>query len=199
MDKQLIISIGREFGSGGHVIAEELAKIFQIQLYDGNLIDEVFEKDVTAEDWRSSDEKPGTFAFSKVISGSKYSSEYMLAQHQFDVLKKKADEGESFVIVGRCSEHVLRGYEGLISIFVLGDEASKCERIQRIYNYSEKKAKAELVRQDGLRKRYHNSFCDIRWGDSRGYDLCVNSSRLGIEGTVKLLEYYIREKRGLDK
>lgn len=194
MEKQWIISISREYGSGGHEIAERLSKIFGYPLYDRNLLEKVLGDNANIEEWRKCDEKPSTFAFSQTLSGSKNSSEYSLATQQFDFLKSKAESGESFVVVGRCSEHILREYGGLIPIFVLGDEQCKINRVMESRNFTEKEAKAALTRHNRLRKRYHNSFCDGKWGDSRCYDICVNSSKLGIDGTVKLLEDYIRSK-----
>ncbi len=194
MERQWIISISREYGSGGHEIAEQLSKIFGYPLYDRNLLEKALSEDANIEEWRKCDEKPATFAFSQTLTGSKHSSEYTLASQQFDFLKGKAASGESFVVVGRCSEHVLREYEGLIPIFVTGDEECKIKRVMEARDFSRREAKSALSRHNRLRKRYHNSFCDGKWGDSRCYDICINSSRLGIDGTVKLLEQYIRSK-----
>ena len=168
MEKQLIISISREYGSGGHLIAEKLAKIFELPIYDHNLIDHVFDDDVNVDAWKSSDEKPRTFGFSRSVSGCTNSSEHTLAQLQFQFLKDKAKAGESFVVVGRCSEMILREFDGLIPIFVLGDRPCKIKRLQEIRGFSEKEAKVAMARHDKYRKRYHNSYCDFKWGDSRG-------------------------------
>jgi cytidylate kinase len=194
MDKQWIISISREYGTGGHEIAEKISKAFGYPLYDRNLLEHVLGDDANVEDWRHCDEKPATFAFSQTLTGSKNSSEYSLAVRQFEYLKQKAESGESFVVVGRCSEHILKDYEGLIPIFVVGDDACKIKRVMEFRNFTEKEARSALNRHNRLRKRYHNSFCDGKWGDSRCYDLCINSSRLGVSGTAELLEHYIRCK-----
>ncbi len=102
------------------------------------------------------------------------------------------------MVVGRCSEHILREYEGLIPIFVVGDEETKIKRVMERRNFTEKEAKSALARHNRLRERYHNSYCESKWGDSRCYDICINSSRLGIDGTVKLLEDYIRGRMEQD-
>ena len=115
-----------------------------------------------------------------------------MAKRQFNYLRKEANEGDSFVVVGRCSEHILREYDGLIPIFILGDEDTKIKRVMERRNFTEKEAKAALARHNRLRERYHNSYCEGKWGDSRCYDVCINSSRLGLDGTVKILEDYIR-------
>jgi cytidylate kinase len=77
---------------------------------------------------------------------------------------------------------------------VVGDDACKIKRVMEFRNFTEKEARSALNRHNRLRKRYHNSFCDGKWGDSRCYDLCINSSRLGVSGTAELLEHYIRCK-----
>ena len=121
MDKQVIISIGREFGSGGHEIAQNLADRFGLPLYDYNLLREIAsEKNVSAANLEQYDEVPKK-GFSKTVRGFNNSPQLNIAYMQFDFLKKKAAEGESFVVVGRCSEEVLKEYEGLITIFILGD------------------------------------------------------------------------------
>ena len=105
-----------------------------------------------------------------------------------------AEDGKSFVIVGRCSEEVLKEYDALIPIFVLGDMDKKIERIQQLHHLTEEEAEDMILSTDKKRKGYHNYYCKRKWGDSRNYDLCINSSRLGIEGTVDILESYIRER-----
>ncbi|MBR6664187.1 MAG: cytidylate kinase-like family protein [Lachnospiraceae bacterium] len=200
MEKQLIISIGREFGSGGHVIAEALAKRFNIPLYDHNLLDHIAEeKNLNAEELKKFDEKPRNVLLSRTFKGHSSSPSDHIAMMQFDYLKKKAEKGESFVVVGRCAEMVLKEYEAMISLFVLGDKECKTKRVMEVYDISKEEARKKMERHDVYRKQYHNSYCDSKWGDSRSYDLCINSSRLGIDGTVAMLADYIRARRGENK
>ncbi len=200
MEKQLIISIGREFGSGGHVIAEALAKRFNIPLYDHNLLDHIAEeKNLNAEELKKFDEKPRNVLLSRTLKGHSSSPSDHIAMMQFDYLKKKAEKGESFVVVGRCAEMVLKEYEAMISLFVLGDKECKTKRVMEVYDISKEEARKKMERHDVYRKQYHNSYCDSKWGDSRSYDLCINSSRLGIDGTVAMLADYIRARRGENK
>ncbi len=110
MGKQLIISVGREFGSGGHVIAEELARRFGLVLYDNNLLEQIAEeKEIPHDGLKKYDEKPKSRLFSRTVRGYSNSVQENLANMQFDYLKKKAADGESFVVVGRCSETILKG------------------------------------------------------------------------------------------
>lgn len=194
MSKQVIISVGREFGSGGHEIAQKLAERFNLPLYDYNLLREIAsEKNVAASNLEQYDEVPKK-GFSKTVRGFNNSPSINIAYMQFDFLKKKAAEGESFVVVGRCSEEVLQEYEGLITIFVLGDMDKKIERIKRIYKLSDEEAKQLIDKQSKKRKAYHNYFCEKKWGDSRNYELSINSSKLGEEATTDMLEDYIKRR-----
>lgn len=196
MEKQLIISVGREFGSAGHVIAEKLAERFQLSLYDSNLLKEIaVEKNLNHEQLKKYDEIPRNRLLSRTVNGYSNSAEENIANMQFEYLKKKADAGESFVVVGRCAESILKSCSGLVSIFILGDMDKKAARIMEQYHVSEDEAKTMIRQQDKKRKTYHNYHCKGKWGDSRNYDLCINSSKLGIDRTVELLECYIRERR----
>ena len=195
MGKQLIISVGRQFGSGGHVIAEELARRFELPLYDNNLLEHIAEeKEISHESLKKYDERPKNRLFSRTVRGYSNSMQENLANMQFDYLKKKAAAGESFVIVGRCSETILKGFDGLVTIFVLGDPDVKAERIRKVYGVSEEEARRMMKREDWNRKSYHNYYCKGKWGDSRNYDFSINSSRLGIEKTVDMLENCIRAR-----
>lgn len=195
MEKQLIISVGREFGSGGHAIAEMLANDLCIKLYDRNMLDEIAkEKNVDAASFDSFDEKPKKALFSRRVREFSSSMEENLANLQFEYIRKKADSGESFVIVGRCAENVLKDREGMISIFILGDKAEKQKRVMEKYNLSADEALFKMLRHDKNRKHYHNSYSSGKWGDSRSYDLCINSSRLGLEETKEIIKEYILKR-----
>lgn len=196
MNRQIIISIGREFGSGGHAIAEIVAKDLGINMYDRNMLDEIArEKGIDVDSLHRFDEKPRNPFLSRSVRGYSSSMEENLAQLQFEFIKNKADSGESFVIVGRCAEHVLKDRDSVISIFVLGDKQEKIARVKAKYDLDREEALTKMTRHDKKRKAYHNSYTDSKWGDSRGYDLCVNSSRLGVEGTAKFIESYIEFRK----
>ena len=200
MKKQLIISVGREFGSGGHVIAETLAKRFDLPLYDSNILESIAqERNVDAKALHRYDEVPRNILFSRRVREYSTSAEENIAQMQFEYLKKKADEGESFIVVGRCAETVLGDRPNVISLFVLGDREVKCKRVMEVYDLSERDAQFKMERHDKYRKQYHNYYCKDKWGDSRAYDLCINSSRLGFDETVNELEDYINRRRKMFK
>lgn len=193
MDKQIIITIGREYGSGGHEIGRKLAERLNLHFYDRNILDEIaYGKNVDAEKLLKYDEVPKTMFLSKTVRGFSNSPEENIAQMQFDYIREKAASGESFIIVGRCADYILKDSEALLSIFVTGDYESKLERVMEKRNFSAKQAAVAIDRHDKNRKAYHNHYCTTKWGDSRNYDMCINSNILGIDGTVDLLEGFVK-------
>lgn len=196
MEKQLIISLGREFGSGGHVIAQKLAEKYQIPLYDYNLLRDIaIERNLNAEELEEYDENPRNLFFTRTVRGYSSSPEENIARMQFDCIKKKADTGESFVIVGRCAESILKDNPCMISIFVLGDMEAKIARTMERNNISRDKAKKMIEQHDKKRKAYHNHYCQGKWGDSRNYELSINSSKLGIAETTNIIIEYINSRK----
>lgn len=194
-NRQLIISVGREFGSGGHEIAEKLSERFDLPFYDYHLLGEIaLEKKIDVKTLERFDELPKIPFFSRTVKGYSNSPQENIANMQFDFLKKKAAEGKSFVIVGRCSETILKGTPGLVSIFVLGDMEAKIDRVSEREHVSRLEAEEMCARHDRKRKTYHNHYCRGKWGDSRNYDISINSSKLGTDGTVDILEEYIRRR-----
>jgi cytidylate kinase len=195
-NKQLIVSIGREYGSGGHIIAEKIAERFELPLYDKNILSEVaLKRNLNLKDIEKYDEVPKMKVFSRTVRGFSNSPEVNIANIQFDYMRELAEKGESFVIVGRCSEEILKDYPGLITIFVLGDYDFKVKLTQKINgNVTYDEAEEMIYRQDKQRKAYHNYFCKGKWGDSRNYDLSVKSSTLGLDDTVDFIEGYIQKR-----
>ncbi len=194
MEKQLLVSLGREFGSGGHEIAQRIAEEFGIAYYDHNILDHMYENDEELIRFmKKYDEKRANPFLNRRVRGHSSSLEENLAMREFEFIEKKANEGESFVIVGRCGETILRDFPCHVSFFVLGDMYDKIRRVEERYQVTEKEAINKIQRHDRHRKKFHNEYSDTKWGDSRGYDLCVNVSRLGLDGTTELLASYIRQ------
>ena len=195
---QFIISVGREYGSGGHEIASRLAEKFDIPLYDRNMLDQMAERNgIDAEDLHKHEEMKRQ-GLTRTVRGHSSSVQDTIAKLQFDFIREKAESGESFVVVGRCAENVLRDNPALISLFIRGDEAAKTERICRLYKLNKIEAKAKMYRHDKKRKAYHNYYSKMKWGDSRGYDFCINSSLMGVEATAdalyKMLSEFLKSK-----
>ena len=191
--RQVIISVSREFGSGGHEIAELLAQEFGLKMYDKSILDEIAkEMNMDSEELKKYDEKPRNKFLTRHIGDYTNSMEDILARKQFDFIREKAESGESFVIVGRCADTVLRDTEGLITIFVTGKKEYKTERVMKRDSLTREEAQSKMQRIDMLRRQYHNRYSDHKWGDSRYYDICIDGTFLGSEGTADMLAQYIR-------
>ena len=193
MAEQTIISISREFGSGGHEIAKKIAKDLDLKFYDRKMLDEIADSlDVKVELLEKYDEKPRNFFMTRRIGKHTNSMEEILAELQFDYIQEKAASGESFVIVGRCAETVLKDFDGLISIFISGERQFKIQRVMDQFQLNESDAVIKMARHDRKRKQYHNRHSEHKWGDSRFYYVCMNSAYLDVAGTADILEQYIK-------
>lgn len=188
MGNQIIFSIGREFGSGGHEIAQKLSDKLGIQLIDRKLVEGVCT--AHGEDVKileKYDEHERNLFLSRTIGDQNNSIADHIAKKQFDYMKKLAESGESFVIVGRCSDYKLRDNPNLVSVFITGEQPNKLERVERIYGLSEKDALNKMKRHDKTRSSYHNYYTETKWGRASTYDIVLNSSRFGIDRCVNML------------
>lgn len=201
MNKHFIITIGREFGSGGREVGMELAKKLGVKCYDKELIAiAAKESGLSEELLKSLDERPtNSFLYSLVMDtySMGYSTSYIdmpLNQKafmaQYDTIKKIADE-ESCIIVGRCADYALKDRDDCFSVFIKASMDEKIKRISRIHNLDADKAKDMIVKANKKRANYYNFYANRKWGDSRTYDLCLDSGVLGIEGTVEVLASYL--------
>ena len=189
MKDQIIITIGRESGSGGHAIAKKIADAMGIACYDKKRLVEGTAKisGMNKNYIKKLDEKPAGFPFSGRIGGFEESPESNVARMTFEYIRQIADSGESCVIVGRCADSVLNGNPNLIRVFVVGDVPEKNKRLAGIQQISLEEADRERRETDKYRRTYHNFYSDTKWGDSRAYDLIINSSLLGIQGTAEYI------------
>ena len=199
-----IITIGREFGSGGCEIGHKLAEKLGIKCYDKDMLDlAAKESGICEEIFESHDEKPtSSFLYSLVMdtysmgySGNTYTDmpiNHKVFLAQFDAIKKIADEGPC-VLVGRCADYALADYKNCINLFIFGDDDVKTKRIMARYDLTEAKAKEMITKKDKQRQSYYNYYSSKKWGRADSYDLCINSSILGIEGTVKLIIQYVED------
>ena len=189
MKDQIVITIGRESGSGGHAIAKKIADAMGIACYDKKRLVEGTAKisGMNKNYIKKLDEKPAGFPFSGRIGGFEESPESNVARMTFEYIRQIADSGESCVIVGRCADSVLKGNPNVIRVFVVGDVPEKNKRLAGIQQISPEEADRERRETDKYRRTYHNFYSDTKWGDSRAYDLIINSSRLGIQGTAEYI------------
>jgi len=194
MRDQIIVTIGREYGSGGHQIAEHLSKAFDMPLYDKEFFSkELREQGVIPEDEELQDESLPTGLLGISMAGYYALVEQSpIAAAEFDFMIERAKAKESFVVVGRCAEYVLRENRNLLRIFVSAEHDAKVERTMRLYDLSEKEAERACKSTDKMRRFYHNFYAATKWGDSRNYDLLVNSTTLGVDATADVIEDYVR-------
>lgn len=200
-----VITIGRELGSGGKHIGEIMAQQLGIPVYDRRLITMAAqESGLAPEVIAKADEKSGKGYMSQLIRAlsSPYStfmniynnsiSNENLFKLQADVIRQKA-ETENCIIVGRCSDYVLRDHPRHINIFVRADYADRLKFVQERYDITREQAKELIERTDSIRSDYHNLYSETNWGDSRSYDICVNSSLLGLDGTAEVLLTFVKK------
>ena len=203
-----IITIGRQFGSGGREIGSLLAKHFDIPYYDKELLTRAAKESGFCEEMiQNHDERPtNSFLYNLVMDTYSFgynSSSFvdMPISHkvflaQFDTIKKIADEG-GCVIVGRCADYALEDYPNCLKLFIHADEQHRIRRIMERQDVDEQKARDLMIKTDKKRQSYYNYYSSKKWGRSDSYDMTINSSVLGIEGTVDLIVSLIEkfEKR----
>ena len=194
MAKQFIISIGREYGSGGRVIAEHLAKTLNVKFYDKNIIEHIAqEKKLNLDQLKKYDEKARNIWLSRSVDGLINSPDDTIAQMQFDFLKERAQAGESFVVLGRCASYILRDFDCMIKVFVTSDMHHKMERIASIEHLDPVMVEDMIIKNNKKRKAYHNFYSKEKWGDSRYYDLIISTSKIGIDGACDVVLDYVNK------
>lgn len=185
-------------------IGEKVAEYFNIPCYDKELLTRAAKESGFCEEMiKNHDERPtNSFLYNLVMDT--YSFGYnassfvdMPISHkvflaQFDTIKKMASEGPC-VIVGRCADYALSEFKNSIHLFIYGDEKAKTKRIMEKYELTEAKARDMIIKKDKQRQSYYNYYSSKKWGRADSYDLCINSSILGVEGTVKLIIQYIED------
>ena len=200
MTTNSVITIGRQFGSGGRQVGELLAKRLNIPYYDKQLLAEASkDSGICEEMFEDHDEKPTRSLLFSLVTGMQVRGDagtmdmplnHKIFLAQFDAIRRIASEGPC-VIVGRCADYVLKDKKNAISVFIKADMASRMERAVQLYGVNPDKAEEAVRRADKQRASYYNYYATATWGDVNNYDLCVDTGKLGIEGTVELLERYI--------
>ena len=186
-----IITISREFGSGGRFIGEELAKKLGLAYYDKNIINEIAEKSGLSPEYIQENAelspKKGLFAYAfagRDITGK--SVEDMVYEAQRKVILELADK-ESCVIIGRNADYILKDRDDVLNVFIHGDTPEKIQRITRLYNVEEQKAVKMMADTDKRRMANYNFYTDQKWGKASNYTLCLNSSKLGCDRCEKII------------
>lgn len=200
-----IITIGRECGSGGREIGEKVAQYFNIDFYDKNLLNRASkDSGFCPEVFEHNDEKPinsllynlvmDTYSFghsSTPFVDMPISHKVFLAQ--FDTIKRIAGEGPC-VIVGRCADYALADLDNVLNIFIHADLDFRIGRIsQRFSNMKDSEVRERIIKKDKERRNYYNYYSSKKWGMANSYDLSIDSSLLGIDGTVSMICNFVKE------
>lgn len=202
--KNIVIAIGRELGSGGKEIAEILAARLGIKFYDKKLLEVAAREsglDTTVfenADERESHSFIGNMfsihgSLANVLSGGSCMDNDQLFAIQSDAIRDLA-QTESCIIVGRCAEYVLREHPNMVSIFITADSAERIKRVMEREKASREEAAEIIAKGDKRRRQYHDYYSTGKWGEARSYDLCINSSHMGIEATAEFLYSYIKQR-----
>lgn len=199
MAKKVIITIARQYGSGGREIGERVAELLGIPLYDKELITDAAARGTLNEDViRSADESAAnsllyTLAMGSNVLGGAMSFGYKMPLNdklfilQSEVIKEYAEKG-SCVIIGRCSDYVLRNEKNVLRLFIYGDLDHRKERVAERHPEIKSTQIVDVIsKTDKRRASYYNFYTGNKWGKYDNYDMAVNSSTLGIEGTANII------------
>ena len=201
MEKKIIINIGRQFGGGGLAVASELGKRLGIPVYDKELILKAAQDSgFSAEVFKERDEKKRFFSLSAIFSNGyseteNYMSDRGLFKMQSETIRSIAEQG-SAVIVGRCSDYILRDMKGTLNVFLTSPIEVRAARLAERQGISLDEATRLAENEDRKRAEYYNYYTFSDWGVAGTYDLCLDSSILGIEGTAEFIIDFAR-KAGL--
>ncbi|MDE6623222.1 MAG: cytidylate kinase-like family protein [Alistipes sp.] len=199
MQDRFVIAIGRQLGSGGKAVGEAIARRLGIRLYDRQLINLAAEESgFCTEFFERADEKEARRGLSTLIgylrspfmdgdsAANNVLSNDALFKIQSDVIRDVAAR-ESCIFVGRCADYILRDDPRCVSVFVTADRADRIERLCRAHGIAPAEAESRMERTDRCRADYYNYYSSRTWGEAATYDLCVNSSVLGVERTAELV------------
>ena len=204
MSANLVITIGREFGSGGHEIASKVAEKLGIKLYDKELIALIAKNSGMSEDiLHEIDETASKTSFLYALSSGAFAGTSVLssgvaalpiADQASQIIKELADK-ESCVVLGRCGDSILAGREKLLTVFIHADMPYRIERVAKRKNISRQEAEALIKKVDKKRAAYHNYYADTRWGARGTYSLCLNS----VLGTDILVDIIVAAAKDMMK
>lgn len=204
MSKNLVITIGREYGSGGRAIAKRLSELMGIKMYDKELISIVAKSHGYSEEVLHDIDETASNSFLYALSTGAYThNTAMLAGLHMpltdkafiacsQVIKEVAEQ-ESCIIVGRCADSVLKDHENLFRVFIHADTEQRIDRICEYEKISRSEAASIIKKEDRKRSGYHNYYADTKWGSTKTYDLCINS-KIGIEKAAEIIKYAAEHK-----
>ena len=216
-----IITIGRQFGSGGREIGKRLADELGIEFYDKELLSRAAkDSKICKELFETHDEKPtNSFLYSLVMdtysmgfaSGSvnEMPLNHKIFLAQFDAIKKiaetrtvpdtTADVTWTCVLVGRCADYALEERDDVLSVFIHADLEDRIKNVAKLNELTDNKAKDLIHKTDKRRASYYNYYTNKKWGDAESYDICINSSKFGVDGCVKAIKDFLELKASLEE
>ena len=203
--KHIIINVGRQLGSGGHDIGRMLALDFQAKYYDRELLNLAAKESGFSEKFfEQNDEKKGflkglfNMQTSHVSGGSMYKTNFSqesLFQFQSDAIQKAAKEGPC-VFVGRCADYILRDFPNTVNIFITASMKYRINQIMNKQHMNYEEARKFIESKESKRAAYYNYYTGKKWGAAESYDLCIDSSILGLVETEKIIAEFIRKRFG---
>ncbi|HCQ74172.1 MAG TPA: cytidylate kinase [Clostridiales bacterium] len=195
----MIITIGRQHGSSGREIARLLAEKLNYKCYDKEIVDEAANHSDFSRDLIDAFDEKRMSAFILHAGGYGLNENFRLNMQvisaQFEAMRNIADKGNC-IFVGRCADYILRDHDDLVSVFILGDMDERLKCLERRQGLDEAEARKKIKEVDKDRSSFYRYYSDQTWGDAQNYDMCINSSKLGVEGTVQVILDYIKV-RGL--
>ena len=195
----MIITIGRQHGSSGREIARLLAEKLNYKCYDKEIVDEAANHSDFSRDLIAAFDEKRMSAFILHAGGYGLNENFRLNMQvvsaQFEAMRNIADKGNC-IFVGRCADYILRDHDDLVSVFILGDMDERLKCLERRQGLDEAEARKKIKEVDKDRSSFYRYYSDQTWGDAQNYDMCINSSKLGVEGTVQVILDYIKV-RGL--
>ena len=187
LNKKVVITISREYGSGGRYIGRLIADKLGIKLYDKDFIEKLAKDTGFSEEYIESNEQKRNVLDvfnSGYYAGLNNSDELFIKESE---LIKEVSDNESCVIIGRCADFILKDKENVFKVFVYSNTENKIKRVTKIYGLNEEKAKKEIKRIDKLRANHYKYYTEREWKDNSNYDICINSDTLGVEKSADLI------------
>ena len=191
LDKKVVITISREYGSGGRYIGKLVADKLGIKLYDKEFINKLSKETGLSEDYIESNEQKRESIDGLYYNGMSNADELFVKEAE---LIKKVANKESCVIIGRCADFVLKDKKNVIKVFVYNNMENKIKRAEKFYNIDKKKAEKEINKINKLRANHYKHYTDREWQNHENYDICINSDALGVEKSADLICEIVENK-----
>lgn len=203
MDRHIIINVGRQVGSGGLAIAKLLAKAFDCKFYDKEILNLAAKESGFSEKFFEQNDEQKEYLRSRfhlhvplIGETNFYKSDFsqeVLYKFQCDAIRKAAQAGNC-VFVGRTADYILRDFREKVDVFITANMDDRINAVAKLFDLSRAEAKKYIINKEETRASYYNYYTGKKWGAAESYDLCVNTSVLGLEQTAEFIESFIRKQ-----